>query len=67
VALVIFARWQPLACLWSRSCGRSGRVKAGLHRGNYLCIIFQRDPYIMTLAVMMRPVRTTQSLGAPHN
>lgn len=69
VALVIFARWQPLNCLWaSLLFGAAGAVgpalqSVGISAGYYL---FSAAPYVLTLAVMLITCRPNRSLtGAP--
>jgi general nucleoside transport system permease protein len=69
VALVIFARWQPLRCLWAallfggagalgpalQSVGVSGQVH-----------LFNAVPYVLTLAILVWTCSPRQSLrGAP--
>ena len=69
VALVIFARWRPLNCLWaSLLFGAAGAIgpalqAVGISTGYYL---FAAAPYALTLLVMFitgRPDRTLT--GAP--
>jgi general nucleoside transport system permease protein len=64
VALVIFARWQPLRCLWaSLLFGAAGALgpalqAIGVTSGYYL---FNAAPYVLTLVLMIvncRPDRT---------
>lgn len=69
VALVIFARWQPLNCLWAALLfGASGAVgpalqAVGISSGYYL---FAAMPYALTLLVMYLSCRPNQILsGAP--
>ncbi|WP_341455752.1 ABC transporter permease [Stutzerimonas kunmingensis] len=69
VALVIFARWQPLNCLWAALLfGASGAVgpalqAVGISSGYYL---FAAMPYALTLLVMYLSCRPNQTLsGAP--
>jgi simple sugar transport system permease protein len=70
VALVIFARWQPVACLWvSLLWGGAAALgpalqSVGITYGYY---IFNAIPYIMTLAVMIVTCSPRRNLvGAPH-
>ncbi|MEO7494459.1 MAG: ABC transporter permease [Massilia sp.] len=69
VALVIFARWQPLRCLWAALLfGAAGALgpslqSLGISSGYYL---FNAAPYVLTLGIMIatcRPDRTVA--GAP--
>jgi simple sugar transport system permease protein len=69
VALVIFARWNPLGCLWaSLLFGGAGAIgsalqSVGISAGYYL---FNAAPYILTLVIMIiasKPGRTLA--GAP--
>ncbi|MEO1830627.1 MAG: ABC transporter permease [Pseudomonas sp.] len=69
VALVIFARWQPLRCLWAALLfGAAGAIgpalqSLGISAGYYL---FAAAPYALTLAVMFITCRPNQTLsGAP--
>ena len=69
VALVIFARWQPLNCLWaSLLFGAAGAIgpslqAVGISTGYYL---FAAAPYALTLAVMFITCRPDRTLtGAP--
>jgi len=56
VALVIFARWDPVKCLWaSLLFGGAGALgpalqSVGINQGYYL---FYAAPYILTLAIMV--------------
>ncbi|MEL6222826.1 MAG: ABC transporter permease [Cyanobacteria bacterium J06627_8] len=69
VALVIFARWNPIQCLWAsllfggaQSLGPALQ-SVGIEEGYYL---FNAAPYILTLAIMIftcSPKRTL--IGAP--
>jgi simple sugar transport system permease protein len=70
VALVIFARWQPMACLWvSLLWGGAAALgpslqSVGITYGYY---IFNAIPYIMTLAVMIITCSPRRTLvGVPH-
>ncbi|MFC3608027.1 ABC transporter permease [Stutzerimonas tarimensis] len=69
VALVIFARWQPLNCLWaSLLFGAAGAIgpalqAVGISTGYYL---FAAAPYALTLLVMFITCRPNRTLtGAP--
>ncbi|WP_122266951.1 ABC transporter permease [Pseudomonas syringae] len=69
VALVIFARWRPLACLWaSLLFGAAGAIgpalqAVGISTGYYL---FAAAPYALTLVVMYATCRRGRTLnGAP--
>ena len=69
VALVIFARWRPLACLWaSLLFGGAGALgpalqSVGVSGGYYL---FNAAPYILTLAIMIIACSPDRTLaGAP--
>ncbi|GHT86529.1 ABC transporter permease [Betaproteobacteria bacterium] len=69
VALVIFARWQPLRCLWAALLfGAAGAIgpalqAVGISAGYYL---FSAAPYILTLLVMFVTCRPNRTLnGAP--
>lgn len=69
VALVIFARWQPLNCLWaSMVFGASGAIgpalqSVGISSGYYL---YSAAPYILTMLVMLATCRPNRTLtGAP--
>jgi ABC-type uncharacterized transport system permease subunit len=69
VALVIFARWRPLACLWaSLLFGAAGAIgpalqAVGISSGYYL---FAAAPYALTLVVMYATSRRGRTLsGAP--
>ncbi|QUN32589.1 ABC transporter permease (plasmid) [Cupriavidus sp. KK10] len=69
VALVIFARWQPLRCLWAALLfGAAGALgpalqAIGITSGYYL---FNAAPYVLTLAIMTISCRPNRSLaGAP--
>ena len=69
VALVIFARWQPLNCLWaSLLFGAAGAIGPALQAvristGYYL---FAAAPYALTLLVMFVTCRPNRTLtGAP--
>ncbi len=69
VALVIFARWQPVRCLWaSLLFGAAGAISPalqsiGVTQGYYL---FSAAPYVLTLALMIATCSPERSLrGAP--
>ena len=69
VALVIFARWEPVRCLWaSLLFGAAGAISpalqsVGVTQGYYL---FNAAPYVLTLALMIATCSPERSLrGAP--
>ena len=69
VALVIFARWDPIKCLWaSLIFGGAGALgpalqSVGISEGYYL---FYAAPYSLTLAIMIMSSSSRTSLkGAP--
>ncbi len=69
VALVIFARWQPLRCLWAALLfGAAGALgpalqAIGVTSGYYL---FNAAPYVLTLVIMTISCRPNRALaGAP--
>lgn len=69
VALVIFARWNPMGCLWaSLLFGGAGALgpalqSVGVTEGYYL---LNAAPYILTLAIMILTSSPSRSLaGAP--
>lgn len=69
VALVIFARWDPIRCLWaSLLFGAAGAISPalqsiGVTQGYYL---FSAAPYVLTLALMIASCSPERSLrGAP--
>lgn len=69
VALVIFARWQPLACFWTALLfGGAGALgpalqSVGVTQGYYL---FHAAPYVLTLALMIATSTPRQRFaGAP--
>ncbi len=69
VALVIFARWNPMRCLWaSLLFGAAGAISpalqsVGVTQGYYL---FGAAPYVLTLAIMIITCSPERSLrGAP--
>jgi len=69
VALVIFARWNPIACFWAAILfGGAGALgpalqSVGVSEGYYL---FYAAPYVLTLGVLIATSSTTQAVtGAP--
>jgi ABC-type uncharacterized transport system permease subunit len=69
VALVIFARWNPMRCLWaSLLFGAAGALSpalqsVGISEGYYL---FSAAPYVLTLVIMIITCSPERSLrGAP--
>lgn len=69
VALVIFARWNPMRCLWAALLfGAAGALgpalqSVGIGGGYYL---FNAMPYALTLAILVWTCSPTRSLkGAP--
>ncbi|MGH8778086.1 ABC transporter permease [Paraburkholderia sp.] len=69
VALVIFARWRPVGCLWAALLfGAAGALgpalqSIGVTRGYYL---YNAAPYVLTLAIMIVNCRPDRTLaGAP--
>ena len=69
VALVIFARWDPMLCLWaSLLFGGAGALgpalqSVGVTSGYYL---FNAAPYVLTLAIMIVTCSPKRTLtGAP--
>lgn len=69
VALVIFARWQPINCFWAAMLfGGAGALgpalqSVGVSEGYYL---FFAAPYILTLGLLVATSSTSRSLeGAP--
>jgi len=69
VALVIFARWQPMRCLWAALLfGGAGALgpalqSVGYSHGYYL---FNAAPYVLTLAILTATCSPRRSLrGAP--
>lgn len=69
VALVIFARWNPIGCLWaSLLFGAAGAIgpalqSAGISTGYYL---FNAAPYILTLIIMVIASTPDRAqIGAP--
>ena len=69
VALVIFARWNPIACFWAALLfGGAGALgpalqSVGISQGYYL---FYAAPYVLTLGVLVATSSKTRSMtGAP--
>ena len=69
VALVIFARWNPIACIWAAILfGGAGALgpalqSVGLSDGYYL---FYAAPYVLTLSVLIFTSSPTRAMaGAP--
>jgi len=69
VALVIFARWNPMACFWAALLfGGAGALgpalqSVGVTQGYYL---FYAAPYVLTLGLLVATSSTTRALtGAP--
>lgn len=69
VALVIFARWNPLNCFWAALLfGGAGALgpalqSIGISQGYYL---FYAAPYVLTLGVLIATSSTRQAMvGAP--
>lgn len=69
VALVIFARWNPVACLWASLLFGGAQAlgpalqSVGIREGYYL---FNAAPYILTLVIMIFTCSPQRSLiGAP--
>jgi ABC-type uncharacterized transport system permease subunit len=69
VALVIFARWNPVQCLWASMLFGGAQAlgpalqSVGIQQGYYL---FNASPYILTLLVMIVTCTTKRNLaGAP--
>jgi simple sugar transport system permease protein len=69
VALVIFARWEPIRCLWaSLLFGAAGAISpalqsVGITEGYYL---FSAAPYVLTLGLMIATCSPERALrGAP--
>jgi len=69
VALVIFARWNPIACLWASLLFGGAQAlgpalqSVGIREGYYL---FNAAPYILTLVIMIFTCSPQRSLiGAP--
>jgi ABC-type uncharacterized transport system permease subunit len=69
VALVIFARWNPIACFWAAILfGGAGALgpalqSVGVSEGYYL---FYAAPYVLTLGVLIATSSPTRAMtGAP--
>ena len=69
VALVIFARWSPVRCLYaSLLFGGAGALgpalqSVGISQGYYL---FNAAPYMLTLAIMLATISPRRRMaGAP--
>ena len=69
VALVIFARWNPLNCFWAALLfGGAGALgpalqSAGISQGYYL---FYAAPYVLTLGLLIATSSTSRAMaGAP--
>jgi general nucleoside transport system permease protein len=69
VALVIFARWNPIACFWAALLfGGAGALgpalqSVGVSSGYYL---FYAAPYVLTLGVLIATSSPTRAMaGAP--
>ncbi len=69
VALVIFARWNPVACIWAALLfGGAGALgpalqSVGVSEGYYL---FYAAPYVLTLGVLIATSSPTRAMtGAP--
>ncbi len=69
VALVIFARWSPINCIWAALLfGATGALgpalqSVGISEGYYL---FYAAPYVLTLILLIATSSTTQAVnGAP--
>ncbi len=69
VALVIFARWNPLNCFWAALLfGGAGALgpalqSIGITQGYYL---FYAAPYVLTLALLIATSSPSKALtGAP--
>jgi general nucleoside transport system permease protein len=69
VALVIFARWNPIACIWAALLfGGAGALgpalqSVGVTSGYYL---FYAAPYVLTLGLLIATSSPTRAMaGAP--
>jgi simple sugar transport system permease protein len=69
VALVIFARWNPIQCLWASLLFGGAQAigpavqSVGIQQGYYL---FNAAPYVLTLAIMILTCSPKRTLtGAP--
>ena len=69
VALVIFARWNPIQCFWAALLfGGAGALGPALQSVGYTSgyYLFNAAPYVLTLAIMIATCSTRRSLaGAP--
>lgn len=69
VALVIFARWEPLRCLWaSLLFGGAGALGPALQAMGYTSgyYLFNAAPYFLTLAILIATCAPNRTLsGAP--
>lgn len=71
VALVIFARWNPISCFWAAILfGGAGALgpalqSVGISQGYYL---FYAAPYVLTLGILIATSSTERSVtGAPRD
>lgn len=69
VALVIFARWRPMACLWASllfgAAGALGPALQSVGIGGYY-YLFNALPYVLTLLLLMLTCAPNRSMrGAP--
>ncbi|HEY9819036.1 MAG TPA: hypothetical protein V6D20_24980, partial [Candidatus Obscuribacterales bacterium] len=69
VALVIFARWQPMQCLWASLLFGGAQAlgpalqSVGITQGYYL---FNAAPYVLTLVIMVITCSPTRTMtGVP--
>lgn len=69
VALVIFARWEPMQCLWASLLFGGAQAlgpalqSVGIEQGYYL---FNAAPYILTLVIMIMTCSPTRTMtGVP--
>ncbi|HWY88742.1 MAG TPA: hypothetical protein VNX28_18670, partial [Gemmataceae bacterium] len=71
VALVIFARWSPIRCLWaSLLFGGASSLGLALQTqdlvSSYASYLWNTAPYVLTLAIMMiTSSRSRAMAGAP--
>jgi ABC-type uncharacterized transport system permease subunit len=66
VALVIFARWSPLRCLWaSLLFGGASALGPALQAGGFTSgyYLFGAAPYVLTLAIMIVTSSATRTLA----